>query len=659
LLFEELAKQWESDDKIPDDALYSYIQSVRLVLTESWSSDPSAVPATRLGKEVRRRTQRDLFWVCRYFTWETNPACDGRSVEYNLFTEDPYRVVCDLFVKKDPTKEISEQDTFRNRVLLWPRAGGKSTLDICDTVQWVLCFPSVRIFYITAAEDLAVGFLSETKGHFLVREGDPTLMNLFFPEFCVKEKDKGNEYEFRCPVYEAKHSGRKEPTVYATAVGSTQSGWHCEIMKGDDFVSNKNSATVEQCIKVRRGWVRSRKMLIMNVGFDDKIGTRYNDEDAYGDIIAKNVGEIKTTTGVNWTLTENKTTGTKILIGKGLQIKSEAAEQLRKEGRPVTYKEAGEAGCDLLIPKILSYSNMMYEWALDEEIFEGQINQDPKPPSSTPFTRELLLANTVDFTKMPQRGPISHFWDLAFSTKKKRDHTTGSSAVWNEKGQCFVKNLIRDRFNPTDMAKAIVNLALQDHPFIIGIEDAGGSKLIEPTIQAEAIKTGDPAVVAVCNRIDWVPAENQKDAKRARMAIMHPWFVADRLKLAKHLPFLAEAYNEIERCQLHSLHDDIPDNIARQLKYAPQIQREIQKSGMDKYTHVDIGWNAIYEDDGLDFTTGRGYLLQHNPETGEMEWIAQPIANPISVPVQMPDYSPQSETPITGMDPILGAGLFG
>jgi phage terminase large subunit-like protein len=657
--FEELAQQFESDDKIPSAELYNYLQSVRDDLVENWKSDPNVIPGTRLGKEVRRRCQRDLFFLAKYFLWETNPAAAGQSIEENRISEEPYQVICDFFVRKDPDKKIAEQDAFRNRLLLWPRGGFKSTIDICDTVQWILCFPAIRVFYITAAEDLAIGFVSETKAHFYIKPDNPTLCNIFWPEFCVLEKDAGNQFEFRCPVYESKYPGRKDPTVYATSVGSTQSGWHCEVMKGDDPVSNKNSETVDQCIKVRNGLKVSRKMLVQAAGYDDKIGTRYDDEDAYGEMIAKNVGDLKTTVGNCWTLTENLSSGTKVLIGHAIEIKPEVEERLRKEGKPVTYKEATEAGCNLLIPHVLSYSRLMYEYALDEVSFEGQFNQNPRPPSSTPFTRAMLVSNTVDFKDMPLRGPISHTWDLAFSTKKKRDHTTGSAAIWNEKGQCFIKNLVRDRFNPTALAKAVVDMARQDHPFIIGIEDAGGSRLLEPTIQAEALKTGDPDVIAVCNRIDWVPIENQKDAKKARMSTMHPWFLSDRLKLAKHLPFLEIAYNEIERCLLNTPHDDIPDTISRQLKYAPAIQREItKKGGIESYKQADLSWNMLYEDGG-DITTSQGYLLVMNPETGELEWNAQPIANPISVPVQMPDRGPQAEVPHAGLDCILGTGIWG
>ena len=66
----------------------------------------------------------------------------------------------------------------------------------------------------------------------------------------------------------------------------------------------------------------------------------------------------------------------------------------------------------------------------------------------------MLLQNTVHFKEMPLRGAISHTWDMAFSTKKHRDYTTGSSVIWNELGVAYVRNLVRDRFNPTDMAKS-------------------------------------------------------------------------------------------------------------------------------------------------------------------------------------------------------------
>ena len=125
----------------PDDKLYEFLQSIRPSLAAAYENDKGEAVGTRYGEEVRRRCQRDLFWMCRYFLWETMPEGAGADIEDNLITEDPYRVVCDLFVKKDPSKPIKDQDEFKNRILLWPRGGMKSTIDICDTVQWILCFP--------------------------------------------------------------------------------------------------------------------------------------------------------------------------------------------------------------------------------------------------------------------------------------------------------------------------------------------------------------------------------------------------------------------------------------------------------------------------------------------------------------------------------------
>ena len=171
-------------------------------------------------------------------------------------------------------------------MLLWPRGGAKSTFDHVDTIQWILCFPAIRILYLTAEKSLAEGFLSEIKGHFYIKE-DPTWMMLFWPEFCVEENKAGAANEFTCPVYASKKTGRKEPTVYASSVGKNKAGWRYELIKADDAVSDTNSETSLLCSKISNALMLAEKLLALGGFFVDFIGTRYADEDHYGVLLSE------------------------------------------------------------------------------------------------------------------------------------------------------------------------------------------------------------------------------------------------------------------------------------------------------------------------------------------------------------------------------------
>lgn len=652
--FEDLISTYGSLEKIPDENLYNFITrvDVRTSLQNLQSVGLDKIPMTR---EVRRRSRTDLFWLVKYFLWGTNPAGVDKHIKENKITREEYQIICDFFVQKDINKTVAEQDEYENRLLLWPRGGFKSTIDVCDAVQWILNFPDVRILFLTGVDDLAVGFVRELKGHFAVKEGDVSLMNLFFPEYCVTEKEleAGNQYEFMCPIWKAKNVHRKEPTVMASSIGSTKSGLHFEVIKADDSVCDRNTESSEQCQTISKKLFLAKKLLRPGGYYFELIGTRYADEDHYGVLIEKNVGDIKTTKNPCWEYTENISTSTKILVGRAIVIKPEVVQRLKVEGKPVTYKDAGPEGCDLLLPQIMPYNWLMRAFNENEETFEGQLNQNPTSAQFTIFEKEKLVSNTVQFTELPSRGPISQTWDFAFSKKKGRDYCTASSAIWNDKSQCFIHDLIRARFTPADLAKAVVDFARKYRPFIVTIEDAAGSKFLEPAIKAKALELGDQHIISLLNRIDWVTAEVNKDAKRIRMAAMQPWIYDGRLKFAAHLPFLSILYTEFEKCMTGSGHDDIPDVISRQLKHAPAMAQTILKNEMQTFSQVEAGWKLLYEE-GYQNPYG-GFLLTHNPDTGELHWVTEPLQNPIVEPLQ---DSGMKSSP-NGLDPILGSGLTG
>lgn len=675
----ELAREFGAAANIPHDRLYEYInrpknrdgilllqadyrnflkaekdakeESEEKLCKQNVENAIEAFKKQEVVAEVRRRCKTDLEWLTCWFTWETNSEGIGKDISENRVTRESHGPILDLFVKKDDTKRIAEQDTRKLRTLLWPRGGMKSTIDVVDSVQWILNFPAIRILYLTGDDDLAVGFVDETKGHFIVKLDDPSLMNLYFPEFCVEESKLGSQFEFTCPLWAAKQTQRKEPTVQAAGITSSLSGRHYEVIKADDAVTNRNAENEDQCKKIAHKIsvsARPGKML-RPFGYFDAVGTRYHEDDYYGTVLEKNVGDLKITTGKCWTLTENPASGQLILIGRGIVIKPEVVERLEKEGKPVNYKEAGKEGCDLLLPDIMPYSFLIGEWMDNEDTFEGQINQNPRSQTNTTFPLSLLQRSTVRYDEMPFNGIVSQTWDFAgpFSQQKGRDYCAASSAIWNDKGQFFVHDLIRNRFSPTDLAKAVVDFAMKWKPFVIGIEDATGSKFLEPTIIAEAQKTGNAHVMAVCGRIDWIKQDNQKDAKRMRMAGLHPWLTQGRMKFASYLPFLPILYDEFGRCMASGKnHNDIPDVISYQPRYAPRVFQMAQKSETQIMSNDQRDYNILYGP----WLTESGLPADQFGRLG----MGPP---PVIIPEKAePDY--KADVPSSGMDPILGT-LFG
>lgn len=640
----ELAESFGGPEKIPDAGLYEYITTPE-VFDRLTGADKKAVPKTGLGQEVIRRSKSDLYWLAKYFLHDTNPEMAGKPISDCAITKNTHQRVCDMFAHKGTGLAIADLDgpDWRNkrkeRIILYPRCSFKSTMQVADSVQWILNYPEIRILYLTAEEDLAVGKVDEIKGHFLKKLYEPSFMNIFFPEFCLDEKElaKENAYEFTCPIWKKKQVRRTEPTVMARSILSTLSGLHFEVLKADDIVSNKNSENEEQCKKVIKNFGINVKML-RTFGYLEVVGTRYDESDLYGDALRKNVGDIDTNSGPCWTSFVNKTNGMKILIGRAWQLKPEVQKDIDDSKRRMD--EVQKVDYDFIFPEVLSYEFLLDErnrWG--EASFEGQYNQNPRQAVDVAFPRVLLVKHTIPYNELPTFGPISQTWDFAYSKKKDRDYCTASTVVWNDKGQMYVLDLIRAKFSATELAQAVVDFAKKWRPFVIGIEDIAGSRFIEPTLISEAQKSGRQDVLDVIRRIDWYKPSTNKDAKKARMASLHPWLTGDRMWFSAHVPFREIIYEEFEVCLSGGKHDDIPDVLSYQTKYAPAIQQNIQKTGMSTLSKEDAAYNMMYanwiSDGGVDAfgRLGRG---EEAPQTivvsTDTEPETQEQPNPYGIP---------------------------
>jgi hypothetical protein len=85
--------------------------------------------------------------------------------QYNQTTLTTHEEICNkFFVPKDPTyitfDHFADQYTdLKQSMLLVPRGGFKSSLNMADTVQWIICFPAITIAILTGVLRLATDFV--------------------------------------------------------------------------------------------------------------------------------------------------------------------------------------------------------------------------------------------------------------------------------------------------------------------------------------------------------------------------------------------------------------------------------------------------------------------------------------------------------------------
>ena len=129
---------------------------------------------------ARFMAQTNLFFLCKLLE-----IYKDMSAEQYLWTDgqvhNTHEEICnDFFVRKDPTKtsfkvfanEYNALVDKKERLLLVPRGGFKSTMNMADSVQWALCFPEVTILVLSGVLNLANKFVGEIKGHFML---EPTM----------------------------------------------------------------------------------------------------------------------------------------------------------------------------------------------------------------------------------------------------------------------------------------------------------------------------------------------------------------------------------------------------------------------------------------------------------------------------------------------------
>ena len=155
---ELLIRANKSFGKLPEDQ--------KKKVFESWykkTKDDSKESVNRLLL-YRLMSQENLFFLCHLLE------------RYNRTTLTAHEEICNkFFVQKDPTfitfDHFADQYTdLKQRMLLVPRGGFKSSIDMADCVQWIICFPAITIAILTGVLQLAKDFVGEVKQHFTYTE---------------------------------------------------------------------------------------------------------------------------------------------------------------------------------------------------------------------------------------------------------------------------------------------------------------------------------------------------------------------------------------------------------------------------------------------------------------------------------------------------------
>lgn len=450
--------------------------------------------------ELRLRAQTDLFWLAY------------ELLHYDRITESVHRAVVNHYVQKDPRIPIFEQDTVKARLHLDPRGTFKSTLNMADCVQWIICFPENAGLLMSGSLKLAQAFVGEVTQHFTLPKGvSGSAFNELFPEFTIPPS------AVRVGSYTAPHrrTGRKDDTLMSGSVEAAMSGWHFEWMKEDDVVDNRNSETPTGIEKVKKNRHINRKML-MPGGFRDAAGTRYDPFDAHGDDIAKaKPGKIKILCRPAFTIDPDSAYAEMY----GLRVSAQAFPE--------------EEEIALTFPELLSYEFLLDAYDEDYPSFMTQYMNDAHGGKEIIFNPEHLEKSTIDDNKMPVQGPALICWRFSSASDAAMKYA-GAAVGRMANGRMHIIDAMRGIYNPSTQARRVVELAKKHDTRTVSIIDSPGARHVEHHIHNVGLELGYKLMLR------WIEFDQDAGARDLRLKSIEPLIPAGRLLFSDEIACMTD-----------------------------------------------------------------------------------------------------------------------
>ena len=519
---------------------------------------------------LRDRARKDLFWLGSVFDWH--------------WYSHVHQATCDFFVQKNfdgvyhegyTLKEvhvaIDKQDSCKHRLLLDPRYHYKTTIDSVDCIQWMINAPDARIFIVTAEEENSDDFVRQIKGYLYQPFGAKlTKFQCMFPEYVLRGREGSSIQPFISP---ARRHNQKDPTLWADSIMATLSTQHCDIMKADDVISNRNSDSETAREKLKKKF-DSAIHLLDPWGFFDILGTRYSSDDWYG--LRLKSAEEMAEAGLDNTL--------KIQVRSGMTVK----EGLTEEGIPwsqLPLRKLKFHMVDLLFPELkatpeATFKHFMVDVFNNEMDFRCQIlNQpahDEDKPWVNPFTEELLTRSTCHSSTGPERdkGDLIIWWDTAITNGAQSDYCAGIvGQIWerpDKMWELFIWEIMADKMSTYELARNMVSLSKRWNPPATFYEKPRNLEVKD----FESALNKERMLQQYYEPIQGVAPDPHADAKATRIKGLEVLF---RLQLIKFAfgPWIDLAFDQFKaftgiRGNLKRK-DDIPDAIACLARRMPVI----------------------------------------------------------------------------------------
>jgi len=496
--------------------------------------------------ETGERGKRDLWFLASSILHRVYPD----------LVESLHKPLCEFFVQKDPAKNWLVQDTVKNRLLLAPRGHFKTTINLCDIIQWMLVFPDITIVLFSGTEELTAQMVGEIKQHFLMNGDFREMYPGWVPQKNISEF--GQKGSFTLPN---RGQIRREPTLSITTLKSTRAGAHYDLQKFDDVVTEQNSRTAILNQETKRQW-SSTLPLLNPGGYRDVIGTLYTYDCLYGPILeGYDKGQR------DW----------KVMVRTALKREPDQ-EMFRPEAILFPDRFCVDANADP------AKQNLEQIWRDDPELFASQYMNDPLSLASDQFSTPRLKAHVIDRADIPATVTLYMTWDLAYSTTEHSDYSVGVLGGFSPNGSLYVVDIVRGRFRPGEIIEQIISHYRRWPIFRVGIEKDQAASMLAPGLELRYRQMG------LYIPVDFIPVKLNGMHPEQQILSLGPVLEQNKLWFCSSAMYLDEMFREFSRYPKYA-HDDICRAVSLLCfyrGYRPELATEREP--------VNIGGAQIYGD---------------------------------------------------------------
>lgn len=341
----------------------------------------------------------------------------------------------------------------KKKLILLPRGHLKSSIITVGYSLWQIAKdPTIRILIANATYDMAVTFLSQIKDH--IRRNEKWI-EMFGK--LGENTDKWAESSFTITRPESYQ--KKEPTATAFGIGGNLVSQHYDLIIMDDVVNRDNIHTPERIADVHT-FYKDALDLLEPTGELIVIGTRWHEGDLYGTILEptnpeRHLWSFKTRTAV------------------------EGDYNVIKQANGRHWIEGGE----IIFPKKFtraSLSDLINSKGMSE--FFAQYMNDPVPSSEAIFKHQFQYYEETDIAGLDTDFSYFMTVDPAFYDPKSRtvdpDYTGIVVIAVDQRNNWYIRDLVRDRFQPKELLNIIFEMDKRWKPITIGLEVTAWQKIL-------------------------------------------------------------------------------------------------------------------------------------------------------------------------------------